>query len=76
MRTEVSQKANGRRQGFSANTLCQLINTLYRDAGIRGATSHSGWRGFITALADHSVGIKTIMELALLWQIRLGGFGD
>ena len=61
----VSQKArNGSRRGFSANTLCQLINTIYREAGIAGATSHSGRRGFITTLANHSVGIKTIMELA------------
>jgi integrase/recombinase XerD len=60
----VSQKGNSKRQGFSANTLCQLINCIYREAGIAGATSHSGRRGFITALADHSVGIKTIMELA------------
>ena len=36
----VSQKGNGQRRGFSANTLCQLINTIYREAGIAGATSH------------------------------------
>jgi integrase/recombinase XerD len=60
----VSQKAMGKRRGFSANTLCQLINNIYRAAGIQGATSHSGRRKFITTLADHSVGIKTIMELA------------
>ncbi len=58
----MSQK--GRENGFSANTLCQLINTIYREAGIQGATSHSGRRGFITTLANGSVGIKTIMELA------------
>jgi integrase/recombinase XerD len=58
----ISQK--GRERGFSANTLCQLINTIYREAGIQGATSHSGRRGFITTLANGSVGIKTIMELA------------
>ena len=61
----VSQKGQrGPRRGFSANTLCQLINGIYREAGIAGATSHSGRRGFITTLANHSVGIKTIMELA------------
>jgi len=58
----VSQK--GREGGFSANSLCQLINTIYREAGIQGATSHSGRRGFITTLANGSVGIKVIMELA------------
>lgn len=60
----MSQKANRKRRGFSANTLCQLINVIYREAGLQGATSHSGRRGYITTLANHSVGIKTIMELA------------
>ena len=60
----ISQKANRKRRGFSANTLCHLINGIYKEAGIQGASSHSGRRGFITTLANHSVGIKTIMELA------------
>lgn len=58
----ISQK--GREQGFSANTLCQLITTIYRQAGIQGATSHPGRRGFITALANGSVGVKVVMQLA------------
>jgi integrase/recombinase XerD len=54
----MSQK--GRENGFSANTLCQLINTIYREAGIQGATSHSGRRGFITTLANGSVGFRGV----------------
>ena len=65
----LSQKANRRARGFLANTLCQLINVIYREAGIQGATSHSGRRGFITELANHSVGIKVIMELAVHRQL-------
>ena len=49
---------------FSANTLCQLFGELYRKAGITGATSHSGRRGFITKLAHSGVSPKVIMELA------------
>ena len=60
----LSQKANRRARGFSANTLCQMINEIYRAAGIQGATSHSGRRGFITSLANSGVGIKVIMDLA------------
>lgn len=49
---------------FSPNSLCQLFGDLYRRAGIRGASSHSGRRGFISKLAHSGVSAKVIMELA------------
>ena len=60
----LSQKATKKTRGFTANTMCQLINGIYREAGIKGATSHAGRRGFITALANAGIGVKVIMELA------------
>lgn len=57
-----TQKDNKR--GFTPNTLSQYFHHLYRDAGIAGASSHSGRRGFLTALCQRGINVRVIQELA------------
>jgi integrase/recombinase XerD len=56
--------ASQKGKGFSANSLCLLVSRIYIEAGITGASSHSGRRWFITQLAHAGVSPKVIMELA------------
>ena len=53
-----------RSSGFTANTLTHIVNSLYKSAGLIGATSHSGRRTFITNLAEQGVGARVLMSLA------------
>lgn len=52
------------RRGFTANTLTQHMNGIYRQCQIEGATSHSGRRSFITNLASKGIGVRVLMSLA------------
>jgi len=47
---------------FNVNALTQLFKQWYARAGIVGASSHSGRRGFITKLATKGVSVKVIAE--------------
>ena len=51
-------------RGFSANTLAQHFHHIYKGAGIDGASSHSGRRGFLTNLASKGVSVRVLQELA------------
>ncbi|WP_438979163.1 tyrosine-type recombinase/integrase [Polynucleobacter sp.] len=53
-----------RSDGFTPNTLTHVINGLYRQAGLDGATSHSGRRGFLTKLSQKGVPVRVMMQLA------------
>jgi integrase/recombinase XerD len=53
-----------KRGGFSAQTIVNLFAKFYALAGIKGASSHSGRRQFLTELADKGINVRVIQALA------------
>ena len=49
---------------FSPLTITQLFARFYAKAGIKGASSHSGRRQFITTLAEKQINVRVIQALA------------
>jgi len=49
---------------FSGNTMCQLFLDIYAACGLDGASSHSGRRTLLTALAAKGVGVRILQEIA------------
>lgn len=54
----------GLRRTFSANTLTQYFHYMYQRAGIKGASSHSGRKTFLTSLASQGVSVFILAALA------------
>jgi integrase/recombinase XerD len=54
----------GQRCAFSANTLTQHFYWLYKKAGVKNASSHSGRKTFLTSLASQGISVFVLAELA------------
>ena len=54
----------GPRCAFTANTLTQHFYWLYKRAGVRGASSHSGRKTFLTSLASQGISVFVLAALA------------
>jgi integrase/recombinase XerD len=63
-RPEISLFFTAQQLGFSANSLCQWFFWTYRNAGISGASSHTGRRNFITSLANKGISVRVLASLA------------
>ena len=55
---------------MTAYSMARFLKALYREAGIAGASSHSGRRTLITRLAERGVDLKSIAQIAGHTSIR------
>ena len=55
---------------MTACSMARFLKALYAEAGIPGASSHSGQRTLITRLAERGIDLKAIAEIAGHTSIR------
>jgi integrase/recombinase XerD len=55
---------------MTACSMARFLKALYAEAGIAGASSHSGRRTLITRLAERGVDLKAIAQIAGHTSIR------
>lgn len=54
----------GPRCAFTANTMTQYFYWMYKRAGIKGASSHSGRKTFLTSLSNKGISVFVLASLA------------
>ena len=50
--------------GFTAQTIVNLFQRLYKLSAIEGASSHSGRRQFVSSIADNGINARIVQQLA------------
>jgi integrase/recombinase XerD len=56
---------------LTPGSMARFLKYIYREAGVAGATSHSGRRTMITRLAERGVDLKSIAQIAGHTSIRM-----
>ncbi|MGC2122474.1 MAG: tyrosine-type recombinase/integrase, partial [Xanthobacteraceae bacterium] len=53
-----------KRGHMTACSMARFLKVVYREAGVAGASSHSGRRTLITGLAERGIDLKAIAQIA------------
>jgi integrase/recombinase XerD len=55
---------------MTACSMARFLKVIYHEAGVAGASSHSGRRTLITGLAERGIDLKAIAQIAGHASIR------